>query len=98
MFFGLDNEPIKKKLGKKKLIESWILFLEVTPLIFLSVSVSTASITLQFLTLRTLAEKEAYPSVFALIGALSKGEFLAGVNQIKKNTSSIKQKSLPFIP
>ena len=23
MFFGLDNEPIKKKLGKKKLIESY---------------------------------------------------------------------------
>ena len=58
-------------------------------LITLSMSISLASIFLQVLQFRALSQKEAYPSIFALIQDLSNGTFVSGVNQIRNSTSSI---------
>ena len=60
-----------------------------TSLILLSVGISSLSLMLQVLQLRSLAQKESFDSVFDLIQALARGSYVAGVNQIKKSSSSI---------
>ena len=58
-------------------------------LILLSVAISVLSLVLQVLQLRSLAQKESFNSVFDLIQALARGTYIAGVNQIRNNSSSI---------
>ena len=60
-----------------------------TSLILLSVGISSLSLLLQVLQLRSLAQKESFDSVFDLIQALARGTYVAGVNQIKNSSSSI---------
>jgi len=58
-------------------------------LVALSIAIASTSLFLQIVQLRALAQKESYPSIFSLMGALFRGEFISGVNQIKENTSSV---------
>ena len=58
-------------------------------LIWLSVAISLSSLFLQIIQLRAVAKKESYPSMFSLVVALFRGEFISGVNKIKENTSSV---------
>ena len=58
-------------------------------LVALSIAIASTSLFLQIVQLRALAQKESSPSIFSLMGALFRGEFISGVNQIKENTSSV---------
>ena len=60
-----------------------------TALVSLSVAISLCSLFLQLIQLAAVAKKESYPSIFSLVEALSRGDFISGVNKIRENTSSI---------
>ena len=68
-----------------------------TAIVTLSVGISLSSLFLQIIQLRAVAKKESYPSIFSLVEALSRGDFISGVNKIKENTSSILNVTFPTI-
>ena len=55
----------------------------------MSVAISSISLMLQVLQLRSLSQKESFNSVFDLIQTLARGTYIAGVNQIRNSSSSI---------
>ena len=55
-----------------------------TALVSLSVAISLCSLFLQIIQLRAVAKKESYPSIFSLVEALFRGDFIEVFSACKK--------------